>query len=141
VDQEEQREVLTSDGKKLAFDWKSSFTEASSETGENVEAAFLLSTSSCASALALWCKLAADADSDANAVVKEILEFGKEKEDTRLSRVERERLYQERRQAEEEAAAKRLEEEEEARKKAAESNVRVTLAPPPSPAPPHVQWA
>jgi hypothetical protein len=45
VDQEEQREVLTSDGKKLAFDWKSSFTEASSETGENVEAAFLLSTS------------------------------------------------------------------------------------------------
>jgi hypothetical protein len=58
-------------------------------------------------------------------VVKEILNFGKEKEDTRLSRVERERLYQERRQAEEEAAAKRLEEEEEARKKAAESNVKV----------------
>jgi hypothetical protein len=51
VDQEEQREVLTSDGKKLAFDWKSSFTEASSETGENVEAAFLLSTA-CASTLA-----------------------------------------------------------------------------------------
>lgn len=60
-------------------------------------------------------------------MVKEILNFGKEKEDTRLSRVERERLYQERRQAEEEAAAKRLEEEEEARKKAAESNVKVLL--------------
>lgn len=100
MDQEDQREVLTSDGKKLAFDWKSAFTEASSESGENVESAFLL-------------------------MVKEILNFGKEKEDTRLSRVERERLYQERRQAEEEAAAKRLEEEEEARKKAVESNVKI----------------
>jgi len=45
-------------------------------------------------------------------VVKEILDFGKEKEDTRLSRWERERIYQERKKVEEEAKAKQAENEE-----------------------------
>lgn len=56
--------------------------------------------------------------------MKEILNFGKEKEENRLTRVERERLYQEKLKAEEEAAKKL--QQEEIDKKTAEAEAKVT---------------
>lgn len=44
ADLESERQVLTADGKKLAFDWECAFVETSSLTGENVELAFVKST-------------------------------------------------------------------------------------------------
>ncbi|KAL6041375.1 putative Rap/Ran GTPase-activating protein [Balamuthia mandrillaris] len=64
------RQVLTSEGQRLTFTWGCPLIEVSSKTGENVVEAFRL-------------------------MVREILNFGVAKETKKLSRLEREALWQE----------------------------------------------
>lgn len=90
ADEEKHREVLTADGKRQAFDWQAPFTETSSLTGDNVEKAFDL-------------------------LVREIRDFGKAKEETRMSRVERDKAWKEKQKAEEEAEKNKEKAEEEAK--------------------------
>lgn len=123
VDQEDRREVLTSDGKKLAFEWKAAFMEASSESGENVEKAFELRIPLCHVRSSTKRN-----ESNTSAVVQEILNFGKEKEEARTTRAERERMYQEKIKAEKQATMSGSEQQEQNALSTGKPQVTVLIA-------------
>src|SRR5690242_3500113 len=75
------RQVLTTEGRSLAYEWNCTFLETSARTGKNVLEAF-------------------------ESVVREIRDFGKERTvSPSLSRLEREQLWQEKQMKEEQMKA------------------------------------